>query len=723
MRRRFPIDQIDRRVTRIFDERLLSAVMLSDFLEDDEKEKKLMKEDMDSIITIKSLPIILSEIPALFYPSREEADGDYLLGVVLDQNKPLYPFYLREEEMIKHIIILGGTGSGKTNAAFLLAMQFLDRGKPMLVFDWKRNYRDLLSIPELRDKEILVFTVGRDVCPFHFNPLIPPVGASPSVWLKKLIEIMCHAYFLGEGVIYLLSRAIDDVYGEFGVYEGSGKWPTFRDILDYLQSYEAKGRESGWHASAMRAISTLCFGEMNRILNTKNYPIQELLKRNVILELDALTSSDKVFLTEALLLWIHQYRMAEGYRESFKHVIILEEAHHILLRKMQELLGTESITDIILREIREFGECLLILDQHPSLLSKPALGNTYTTICLNLKERSDINIIAGALRLNTKEKEYLSKLEPGFAIVKLQGRFADPFLLKIPKVEINKGSVTDEELKLRMSEFYRSLERKREIKIGFRSFRHDIEIAKIKEEEEGEKPKTKRSNQRKMKSRSIKVLGKKASPGKTSVLTSKPYPGSQVKIIISDISDKALSLLKDILYHEFSSVSERYKRLGLNEYQGNKAKKELEEKGFVRTIKMPKLRGKGYWKALELTEEGRLGMRKGSLVHRYLVQQLADRFREVGLKVEVEKSIGNGKSTDIVLEGKIAVEVETGKSDFVGNVRKNIKAGFEKVIVVCETKRIKALIEKNIMSEIGEKVLITDIRELMNNDVHTYIKK
>jgi 3-dehydroquinate synthetase len=56
-------------------------------------------------------------------------------------------------------------------------------------------------------------------------------------------------------------------------------------------------------------------------------------------------------------LWIHHFRLSEGERETFKHAIIIEEAHHILLRKKQEMTGTEAVTDIILREIRPKKNC------------------------------------------------------------------------------------------------------------------------------------------------------------------------------------------------------------------------------------------------------------------------------------------------------------------------------------------------------------------------------
>lgn len=102
--------------------------------------------------------------------------------------------------------------------------------------------------------------------------------------------------------------------------------------------------------STLRAIATLCYSDVGNVLNsTTTTSLEEILKQNVILELDALTNSDKTFLIESLLLWIHHFRLQEKEREKFKHAIIIEEAHHILLRKKK---SKESIMDVILREIR-----------------------------------------------------------------------------------------------------------------------------------------------------------------------------------------------------------------------------------------------------------------------------------------------------------------------------------------------------------------------------------
>jgi len=46
---------------------------------------------------------------------------------------------------------------------------------------------------------------------------------------------------------------------------------------------------------------------------------------------------------------------------------------------------------MLLRQCREIGIAIIVVDQHPALISSGCLGNTYTTICLNLKDPSDIN--------------------------------------------------------------------------------------------------------------------------------------------------------------------------------------------------------------------------------------------------------------------------------------------------------------------------------------------
>jgi len=606
-------------------------------------------------------------------PEKEVIEGEYKLGKVVYGDQEYYPFGLRENEWLRHIGIFGTTGSGKTNCAFILLWNLIKKKKPFLIFDWKRNYRDLLAFKEFKDMK--VYTIGREISPLFFNPLIPPENINPQSWLKKLIEVMCHAYFLGEGVAYLLQEAIDQTYSDFGVYSGANEYPTFKDVLNILENMKVKGRKALWMDSTLRTLGVLCFGEFSRVLNVrKPYPIENLLKENVILELDALTNSDKTFFIEALLLWIHHLRMSEKDREVFKHALVIEEAHHILLRKKQEMTGTEAITDIILREIRELGESIILIDQHPSLISMPALGNTYTTICFGLKHKADMHTISESLLLEREQVDFLGQIEIGLAITKLQGRYFKPFLVKFPLFPIKKGTVVDKEIKMRM------------------------EGCSVENE--------------------VVRAGKEINRLISSI---KSLVNKEEKDVI--LTEDERKFLIDIVKNPISGVVARYIQLGLNRYQGNKIQKELLEKNLI--YWKPVSTRKGRLKVLVLTDKGKKAIpdvkiekvfhKKGSWEHEYWKYQVGEYYKKKGYKVTLEYNIGKGKSVDIVAEkdGKrIAIEIETGKSDYIYNIRKDLDYGFDEVISVALNNKIKEKIMlelKKLGLDNDKKIKISDI--------------
>ncbi len=682
-----------KKVAKQADREFIQASLLSPILEGG----KSLEDDISCYLIAENLEKLVGELPLLSNPSPESACGDYPIGVV-EGTDPELVFGLREEERIKHVIIPGSTGAGKTNTVFVILRQDMLRSKPFLVFDWKRNFRDIVNLPEAEGKKILIFTVGREVCPFHFNPLIPPPGTSPSVWLGKLIEIMAHAFFLGEGVIYILSKALDQVYSQFGVYASSVHWPTFRDVLRFLENYESKGRETQWLASALRAVSMLCFGELDRILNVAHYPIDRLLERNVVLELDALTDTAKVFFTEAFLLWLHHYRIAQGKREIYRHTCVIEEAHHVLSRKLQMLSGTETITDMIIREIRELGESLIIVDQNPSLLSIPTLGNTYATICMNLKERSDVNLMASCLNLDYSDKDILTKLEVGQAVVKLQGRHTDPFLIRIPKVDIKKGIVTDEEVKARMAGFYKELHETTP------ETRFSLETARIT-------------------TRNRKGEGRKGEGKQEEVKqqTTDRQSGEENELT-EELSKEAVELLADIYENPLSKVGERYKRLQIDDAKGNRARQLLREKGLIESINLPTLGARGYWgKALELTRNGRAALnvelpdeisrRKGNLLHQHYLRLIAKKLVEAGHEVSIEHSLGNGEAADLLVDGKTALEFERSGRHTLQNVRKNLAKGF-RVVIVAETSALRQNISDLLAeNKLEQSVVLLELRD------------
>ena len=235
-------------------------------------------------------------------------------------------------------------------------------------------------------KDLIVFTVSRKTVPFHFNPLIPPPGTEPGEWLMKLVDVLKHAYFVGEGVEYLLRDAIDLVYEDCGFHDGSrSSSPTFLRVRNYVMKKRVHGRMQLWKASALRVLESLCFRHgLGSVLNRdQEWDHEGLLKSATVLELDALSDVDKAFLTEAMILWLYEFRKNEGKREKFKHALIIEEAHHILSSKKESAEGVETIMESSLRQIREFGEAVIVIDQEPAKLSD--------SICQHRRKRGPIS--------------------------------------------------------------------------------------------------------------------------------------------------------------------------------------------------------------------------------------------------------------------------------------------------------------------------------------------
>ena len=605
-------------------------------------------------------------------PSQDRIRGEYPLGQVTYAQRQLYPFGLRENDWIKHVLIVGASGSGKTNLCFQVIKNFLHHKKPFLVFDWKRNYRDIVN--EEYGKNVRVYTVGRNTTPFRFNPLIPPPGTAAKTWLKKLIEIIAHATFVGEGVMYLLQKGLDQTYREFGLYKNEPvkKYPTLKNLLETISEMTAKGREAGWMASTLRALGALTFGESGKIFDiTQQTDMKEMLLNNVILEMDSLTNSDKTFLVESILLWIHHYRLSSpgGKREQFEHAIILEEAHHIIGKAKSDLIGGEAITDVIIREIRELGESVVIIDQCPSLLSLPARGNTWTTIVLNLKDAKDVNSAASAMLMESSDKKMLGRLEVGEAVVKLQGRWHQPFSIQIPLVPIKKGSVSDENIQEYMRPYSNMIE------VEPTEFDTEKVIPDIPE------------------SRKIEEINK----------------------------PEELKLLIDITQNKFSGVVERYKRLGWSRRKGNENKKSLLSKDLIGIEEIPtdsgrivilKLTNKGKVVLNDITPEPGKESRQGGITHEYWKNKYAKIYENNGYQVEVEAPIGMGKTVDLVAKNgskRISIEIETGRSDILANINKCLTVGFDKIIIVAtndqaEMKIFRILRDHDLLN--NDKILV-----------------
>ena len=589
-------------------------------------------------------------------PPKDAAKGEYPLGTVMYANRPICPFGLRQDDLPQHVAILGRSGAGKTNVGFLLAWNLLRANKPFIVLDWRGTYGHLMNRPEGRD--MLVFPLGETES-LSFNPLDPPPNLPDNqreAYLRDIVSVICTTYLPGHhllstrGVEYFFLKALD-LLGTDG-----DKPATFNDIYNFMKGYQADSREMDWKVSALNILFKLTTGPIGRLTNSDSpTKLTYILDRPVILELLNLGSeTDRALFTQTLLLWLYYSRLAEGKSPTFKHAIIVEEAHNLFLRRPG---ADQSVHDLMLRQMRELGEALILLDQNPSLLTVPALGNTGVTICLNLKHGDDLEAAGKALTLPRENRDYIGQLPVGHAIVKFQDRWVKPFLVRFPQFPVSSH----------------------------------VRVSQAERKHSG--------------SDSLKRTAEELRSALNEAISALPATDRREKEEVG-IATLELDMLVDIAGYPLSVVTERYKRLGWNAGTGTKIKRSLLEKGLVEQEKVSVPHGSVT--LLKVTQHGKSLLesqgvqvkalpRNASLEHEYYKHLVADEYRSKGYTVEEEVQIGDGKAVDLVAikDGKsIAIEVETGKSDVEGNKTKCTEAGFDKVVSVNIAKRTTRKIEK-----------------------------
>lgn len=188
------------------------------------------------------------------------------------------------------------------------------------------------------------------------------------------------------------------------------------------------------------------------------------------------------------------------------------------------------------------------------------------------------------------------------------------------------------------------------------------------------------------------------------------------------LSTEAERLLDKIAAEGGRPTTWYYQTLNLTSYRGNKTKKELEEKEIIESKELPTILKNGRTgKVLQLSQKGMEHLnisvtnRRGGILHRYLIDRIAQRFSDH--RVQKEFSIGEGKQVDLVIDEKIAVEVES--RDFSEqNVTKDLKYNFDKVIVVCFPKNLEKFRKQFAQSGISDqRVQILTIQEILTKNI------
>jgi len=586
------------------------------------------------------------------FPSVEKISNGVYLGRVRTRN---IPFCWNPNPSLgmknPHIAVLGVTGSGKSCTI-------------KTIFTGALCFLDLDGILTLDFKgeySSLVENLGGKVVYFGRGGRINPfelAGVHITDRINQVVEMFKALNDWGPRQTNVFTECLKKAYEEKG-FAGNGPYPsdefapTIKEVVKQLEKRRGHAKSQD---EKNRIDSLLEY--LGRAVEGGAYDFWSAAS-NVKVS-DLLTSLVSIDLSNVndikakeFIAWTllqFIYAQLKG-TSALKVMIVLDECHRICKDK-------NSLPVKLIKEGRSAGFAILVGTQSPFDVDDEILSNAGTRIIHQVDKSNYVYEISKTLGLTRREEEIIKTLGIGECLIQIN---ADPTRPAVVKVDYDMIKDMDQQQLLK-----------------------------------SENPK----NQSCIK--------------KTSSENSK----------LDEIETK---LLVDIAENPVSQVVERYKKIGVNEYQGNKAQKSLFEKKLIEALSLNDLQGKYWGKALKLNEEGKRFLqqigyanlveeskRKGGILHQHVIHQIERIVKERGFEAQREAPIGKGRTVDLVVEEKLAIEVETGESDVSANVEKLADTTFEKVLIVCTNSQVKQRAEEKAKALLDKKALnVIEVKEFL----------
>ncbi|MCI5647863.1 MAG: hypothetical protein MR332_00255 [Fusicatenibacter sp.] len=368
------------------------------------------------------------------------------LGTYMDEAENDKPAQFDSQQFAKHGLIVGVPGSGKTTAMFNILYQFWavpeEQRIPFIVLEpAKTEYRALKTLPEFQE-DLMVFTLGDEgVSPFRFNPMEVLPGIKIETHISKLQACFVGAFDLFDPLPIFLEQAIRRTYQEKGWYDDSVggdeglETPTLSDLCrnaEYIIShsgFDAKMR-SDFQASLLERLNSLRRGSKGRMLDTPHtIPMEELMGRPIILELDSLNGDEKSLLMMFLLSYVFEYCKVQRKSGSpLKHMLLVEEAHNLIPAqgggsdsRANPKGQTIELFVNMLAEMRALGEGILIADQLPTAIAPQAVKQTNVKILMRVTAKDDREEIGNTMDLNEVQMHQVVNFKTGHSYLYHEG--------------------------------------------------------------------------------------------------------------------------------------------------------------------------------------------------------------------------------------------------------------------------------------------------------------
>ena len=372
---------------------------------------------------------------------KASKEGSVKIGRIMRGNSKKYNFSLSIKDLEKHMFICGSTGTGKSNFIQNFLINFTKHHeKPFFLVEFKGEYHFLQEKLE----NLIILWPGEN---FSIN-IFDPLDANPKIHAERVFDILKSGQFLDDNAEYSpqMERVLIEILTNVCENKDVQSWEGFeKNCEDYLENNKTKiPMLKQTLISLKNRIRRFYIGPMKAIFDTDTtLSISKLFTQNVILDLSSIIrlggeKEDAIFFLNMVLKYLWDRNLTKGANnyDGINHITIIEDAQYFAPQDMSKKSKiTTYLEDIALLQ-RGTGECLITIATRPNI-SKEILANN--GVVLTFKNHIEKDIMCELLNLDPEKKSYLSILEEGYCIIRVNS-IKEPFLLGIPFIK--RGTIT-----------------------------------------------------------------------------------------------------------------------------------------------------------------------------------------------------------------------------------------------------------------------------------------
>lgn len=418
---------------------------------------------------VPGLRFVRSSVRFANNPGTIDATDNLPMGKIIDSGVVQgNNYFIDINSLVKHSLIAGSTGSGKSTTCKTIINEVLNRKIPVLIIEpakdeyvrwaikWNEDHPEKhinIYMPGVKNLELFGVKEGnRALDPLKLNPFQPAAVKGATIDMLTRCEQLTALVNASLPMSDILPVIIDEAFFSYlnkkcgsdftsGEMQQKMDYPKLDEVLPIAKEI-LKGRgysqevSNGLAAALDTRFKYLVRGKRGEILNViRSTSFEKLFDKPTVINLSKIANQkDKSLIMSLLMLSLYEYRISsynfddkyrnKAQKNNLLHLTIIEEAHNVLTRPKVDVAGVgnpqQVVADIfgnMLSEIRSYGEGLMLVDQVPTRLIDDAIRNTNYKITHRLSAKEDVDVMSSALGLRIDQQSIIPLLQQGQALI------------------------------------------------------------------------------------------------------------------------------------------------------------------------------------------------------------------------------------------------------------------------------------------------------------------